>query len=338
MVITTARSYFKYGFESTHAGTSTRNKVLGLQQAITGLTLDNSRKELGQLEDIRVKTFAYGRQLVAFGVDFVLSNPWFFGAIFGAPATSGAGALKTHTYSVSSAMFIPRTLQFELGLKYNDGSSLVRIFPGSVLKSVSLSTSIDNTVSCSASFESGNEVLTTNTYGNQIDDSINFPYTFAHATLKYEGSTVAQIQSADITFNTNATLLYGLGGSISGSGISGASLAVDSWRGRLDITGKFTGAILNSNKFKDVLDQIGKATLSGGTTKTELSGSPAIELAFNNGLSGTSEKSITIQLSGLGLESHALSNLTPVEPIFEDITWRARDCTVIAKNDTAAEP
>ena len=120
MVRTGAHSYLKWGFETvfgTDPGDSEMNKVFGLQQKATSFTLGNSKKTLTELFSIEPQSYAYGQQGGSISIDFVLSNPWFLGALFGAPLTAGANPY-THTYDIAPAPSTDcdvRSLNIELG-------------------------------------------------------------------------------------------------------------------------------------------------------------------------------------------------------------------------------
>ena len=78
--------------------------------------------------------------------------------------------------------------------------------------------------------------------------------------------------------------------------------------------------------------QIGKDTAT--TVDREQA---SIEMVFTNGLTSTNERTITITLSDIGIESHNVSGIEPVEPVFEEITWQAKSCVIVAENEDTAE-
>ena len=337
MVRTGANSYLQYDFETTFGGgelTTPNMKAFGLQQRITNFSLNNSKKTLAELCNIEPTDFAYGKQTGAIGVDFVLSEPWVFGLLFGAPTYSGAPTPNTFTYDISSGEAAVRSAMIEVGFQ-GETDTIVRRLEGSILNSLTIQTNIDDLVNCSADFQYGKEaLLTTNTVtqgsthadnfskDSNLTETTNFPYTFSHSTFKYNGSTVAQVQSADITFTQGANLLYGLSN----------AQAVSSYRQLFEITGRFQASWLDVTKLDDVLAQIGQDTAT--TVDREQA---SIELVFTNGLSGTSRRAITITLSDIGIDNHSITGIEPVEPVFEEITWQCKSCSIIAENEDTAE-
>ena len=76
------------------------------------------------------------------------------------------------------------------------------------------------------------------------------------------------------------------------------------------------------------MNQIAKGT---GTTYAEtIGGSPELELKFTK----DGNEDITITGSGLAPTDFGITGIAPVEPIFENISWRIKNVTVVA-NDLA---
>ena len=55
-------------------------------------------------------------------------------------------------------------------------------------------------------------------------------------------------------------------------------------------------------------------------------------------MTGASQKTIKITLSGVSPTEHSVSGIEPVEPVFESITWQAKSAVVVAENAETAEP
>jgi hypothetical protein len=78
-----------------------------------------------------------------------------------------------------------------------------------------------------------------------------------------------------------------------------------------------------------VFAQIGKDGLE--TYQETIGGSPELELTFRN-TSSSPTSEIKITGTGLAPTDIAVSGIEPVEPIFEEINWRIKTATVVAKN------
>ena len=327
MVRTGAQSYVKYGYEGTYAGSATCDKKFGLRDALSSWSLTHNRIDLPALNQVTYESFAYGQQSGEISLDFALSNPWILGAFFGAPSTAGSSNPYTHTYPHASNGINkqPRSFQVEVGFNAGDssGSDIVRTLKGCVASSLSLSTSIGQTVDCSLSATYGKEDAPATTFGSAPSEpTLNHgAFTFAHAQLKYGGSVLAQVQDINLNIAQNTTLLYGLN----------SVQAVDAYRQVLDITGSFKASHLNKTILEDVLEQVSKGT--SGTFSETVGGSPELEILFSK----SANEQIKITGTGLAPDGLDIEGIAPNEPVFENIAWRVKSVSIECKNNQSAE-
>ena len=249
MVRTGAHGYIQYGWESTFgSATSTYDKPFGLQQSVGAITLNNSRKDIRKLNQVEREAFAYGQQSGSVSVDFILSNPWLFKALYGAATTSGSSAPYTHTYADAPKTCTSFTT--EVGFA-GETENISRKLLGCILSGFSINTAVDDLVNVTADVTFGSEGdATTSLDSTPAADDINFPYTFAHGSLKwYNGSslaTVAEVQSVSTTFTQNANLLYAVG----------SHKATATYRQGFDINGTFQTSWKDNNMLQQLIDQI----------------------------------------------------------------------------------
>jgi hypothetical protein len=321
---TGASAYLKYEYETSYGTGGTPNKKFGLQDRLTNWTLTHNRIDMPQLNQTTIADYAYGQQNGSLSVACVLSNPWIFESIFGAPSTGSAtSGVYPHTFGTTAGNKTMNTLVCEVGYD-GDSADIVRTMRGCVVNSLGISTSIGATVDCSIDMTYGKEgAPATSGLSAPTEPTEAFPYTFAHGVIKVGGQTLAQVQDVDITFAQNASLLYGIGN----------NQAVSSYRQIFDMTGRFRAALLNKNLLENVLNQI-KQGSSGNYAET-VGGSPELELTFQSSPSTTQNE---IKITGVGLSPNDLniSGVEPVEPIFEEINWRIKSATVVAKNTQSA--
>ena len=338
MVRTGASSYVRYDWEDTF-GTSAFNdsthKAFGLNAKLGSWTLGHSPKELPRLNQVEVAQYAFGQQTGSLSVDFVLSNPWIFRALYGAQTTTGSGPY-VHTWGTTGDVSGAKTVtpfSVEIGFAAQD-ANIVRQATGCILNSLSIGASIDGTIDCSADIAYGNEADNGTTYhASPPNDDINFPYTFAHGELRWygddaadtdaNGSVVAELQSANVTFGQNPALLYTVG----------SNKAVATYRRVFDITGNFQASWVNNKKLLQILDQIEKPLTKSYIREGVAGSNVDAILTFDNGGTGTAKKSITIRLSGVRPDSISIDGIVPVEPVFETINWRAKTASVVADNN-----
>ena len=342
MVRTGASSYIRYGWESTFGaspGDSALDKAFGLNARLTNWSLTHNPKDLPTLGQVEVKDYAYGQQTGSMGVDFVLSNPWIFGSIYGEPAKTGSSPYVYKygtTAGVHAGAKAVRTFTTEVGFE-GETNTQVRRGLGCIANSLNISTTIDGTVDCSMDIGYGKEdsssgaVYTTGFDTTPPADEVAFPYTFAHGQLKWAGETgadtnaagsiVAELQDASISFSQNPALLYTIG----------SHQSVASFRRVFDITGSFKTSWKNDDKLNQLLDQVRKPLTK---PTISLSSQPEIILTFTNGGTGATQKSIEMKLHGVRPDSHAVEGIQPVEPVFENIAWRTKTCEIVCANQT----
>ena len=332
MVRTGAFAYAKYGYETTFATAVTADKKFGLQDKVGSWTLTNNRINLAQLNQIEPNKFAYGQQQGTISMNYVLSNPWVFGAVYGAPSTGAvSNGVATHSYPHASngQPKNVRSTTVEIAFDASDAGSgdIVRTLKGCVTNSLALSTTVGQTVDVTQDLSYGKEDAPATTFsgGSAPAKPVNeFPYTFAHARLKVADAVIAQVQDLDITFTQNSDMLWGLN----------SHQAVSSYRRVFDITGRFRASWLDKTKLENVLNQV-EAGTSGNFTET-VGGTIELEILFTNGQSGANLKTITILGSGLAPTNINITGIEPVEPVFEEIEWQVKSCTVSCDNSISA--
>ena len=317
---TGASAYLKYEYETSYGTGGTPNKKFGLQDRLTNWTLTHNRIDMPQLDQTTIANYAYGQQNGSLSVGCVLSNPWIFESVFGPPATGSAtSGVYPHTFGTTAGNKTMNTLVVEVGYD-GDSADIVRTMRGCVVNSLGISTSIGATVDCSIDMTYGKESApATSGLAEPTEPTEAFPYTFAHGVIKVGGNTLAQVQDVDITFAQNPSLLYGIGN----------NQAVSSYRQIFDMTGRFRAALLNKNLLENVLNQV-KQGSSGNYSET-VGGSPEFELTFQSSATSV-QNEIKITGTGLAPTDLSISGVEPVEPIFEEINWRIKSATVVAKN------
>lgn len=314
MVRTGNNAYLKYGWETSFGSSSAIDKKFGLQDSLNSWSLTHNRQDLAALNSVTYQKYAYGQQQGSFSVDFMLSNPWIFRSVLGSPSLASNKYTWPHvTNGINKS---PQTFSTEIGFNASDDANgdIVRTLKGCVADSLSINTSVGGMVNCSLSATYGDEDTPTFTFGTPPSKpTVEFPYTFAHANLKWDGADVAQVQDVSININQTPALLYGLN----------SNQAVDAYRQVLDITGSFRASVLNKNLITQMLEQ-----LKGDSYQETVGGTPELELSFTK----SATEFITITGSGLSPSDLSYDGIRPNEPVFESVNWRIKSIVVEAKN------
>ena len=333
MVRTAAHAYLKYGWEGSTFGSlgsgESVDKKFGLNDRFTSLSLTNNRMNLPQLNRNTLYKFAYGTQAGTANVSFTLSNPWVIGTVLGAPTDAGSSSPYTHTWETdpSSGDFnlakTARTIQVEAGI---DGASgdVVRTFKGCIANTLNISTSVGGTVDCSLDLTYGVETAPSTTLGTAPSEpTLEFPYTFAHAELYFAGGEILQCQDVALTISQNAELLYAIN----------SHQAVDAFKRMTDISGSFTYAWKDKSLLEKVLEQIKQGTAGSSTYNETVGGSPELRLTFEK----SSTEKIVVTCSEVSITDYNISGIEAVNPLYEDISWTAKNINIVATDGQSVE-
>ena len=311
-----------YGYETIFADGVAPTDSFGLQQKVTSLSLNTSQIQLNKLGQVEPTKFAFGQQQGTVSVGFVFDSDQsykLFDSLYGTPSgtttkvyPSNAG-IYTGTSGVNVSPSAPKTMTTQI--QVNAANVLTRTLKGCAVNSLSISTSIGETVNGSIDMSFAEEStanITSSTFTEQTDSSINqpaTPYTFAHGELKAPTGglalkEVAEVQDVDITFTSNAELLYGIG----------SHYAQNVFRRVFEIGGRFRAPF----KEKDLLQYVINQSVSGTETLAEDS-SVGLSLTFTDG-----SKNLTLEFGGVSITDHNVSGIEPVEPVFEELNWKAK--------------
>lgn len=334
-------AYIEWDFECTFnccmcvCLTGCNAKVFGLEQRVSGWTWTNNRITLSQMNSVEPKTFAYGQARGSMSIDFVVSNPWYNSLLFERSCCfpSAACCIETFTWENTSDAGTKCVESFTAQIGVNQaGTNTVRTIRGGLANSISLRSSIGETVKASMDVQYANDVRGTSLDASPASETVGtgcsqyIPYTFAHGSLQFTdacccASTVAELQSFDITLNQNADLLWG----------HGSNKAVTPFRRLFEMTGTFQASWTCYTLLDAVYAQIADNCICEAREQT------SFVLTLDNGLSDTNQRKITYTFTGIGIADHS-TTVEPNEPIFENINWQARRGQVVAVTNDAAEP
>jgi len=337
MVFTGAFVYLQWAKETTFGTAAadiatTAGETFGFEQKITNLSFTNNKIPLSQLNDVRVKTYAYGQTRGTLSVDFVLSSPWFIELIgFKDGGTAGCASPYTHTWSIDQTTCTKLIQSFttQIGLD-TGGTDILRTAVGGIVNSATITTSIGEVARVSLDANYSNEALTSALDACPAVLSVcdHIPFTFSHGTLEFPDCTViAEVQDVCVTFSQNSDHIWGIGDSRAVSGV----------RKLFEMTGKFKTSFTDTVQLEKLYAQQNDTLANSCPAETLLVCQPTLKLTFTNGAASCAERSITFNFTGIALDDHNLS-IEPNEPIFEDLNFQAAGCTAVAVNAVATIP
>ena len=242
--------------------------------------------------------------------EFVLSEPWVLRTVLDNVA-SVVGTPDMHTFTPTKEI-----QPFSLGIGMDlTTANQNRVLLGCLARSLSLRTSLGEVVRGTLDVISGKERAVSTTLSAAIAPDDDFPvYTFEHASIELPGgTTLAEVQSMDLTMTTNAELLYGVGN----------AEAVNGRRGLMEITGRFQLTMKDNVNYGYV------------NARTDVA---ALNMKFTNGATGNELREIEFQLTGLSLAQHTVDSVEPNENILESLDFQAKNISAVAKNNDASYP
>ena len=328
VVYTGAGANLYYEYESTFGTAPTFNtssKVFGLNGRVTSLGLSTNRIDINKLGQVEPTAYAYGQQAGRLGIGFIFdtrTSHHVFQSIFGADA-SGSSPFSYPASNAEGAT-TPTTKSFSTQIQLQTGANYIqRQLTGCIANSIGISTSIGEPVNGTL------DATFTTTNGASILDQTGVagdPLTFAHGTFLVSNGTntlqeVGEIQSFDMNINQNAELLYKLG----------QHHAAESFRKVLDITGRFQTSWRDTTLLTHILNQANDTTETDGSIAGASGGDDSglgAKLTFSH--AGDSGKTMIITFKGISFGEHNVTGLEPVQPVFEELPFKAKSIQVEA--------
>ena len=253
----------------------------------------------------------------SFTINGVLSNAYWLLGVMGTNADSGTGGAYTHTYTEANILpSFTTTTSFELGTT-DFASDLI----GCVVNECTISAAINEAIKFSLDGTFRYENLGTTALADNPD--IEPIFTFAHGSIEMpDGTTIAAIQTFELTIVNNAEGVYGVGSRFM------TGVVAKNREYNFSFTAAFNDYTALLTYF---MNGTNTATAPTTGTGTEIA---TLELTFTN----DDGDILDINLTGVHLSEHTLPQ-NPTEVIKEDVTGWARGCTnVIYTNDVETAP
>jgi len=311
-------SYCNYGYEATYGSAASGTRVFGSGQKIT-ITRKNNMERLYGLGSRNATTAVAKKYEGSVTVEFNLANASWFRAILGTVESAAAGAAYDHTYSEAN------TLQSFSIVNGTEMGTLdeVSVLLGCKANTATITASVGEIVKCRIEAMYKTETLATSSVVAQVAEDFD-TYTFAQGSLQLpSGSTIGDVQSVELTINNNLEMLWGLGSRLATAGVEKAR----EYNLRMTVAFENTATLLH--KF------LGATGAPLGTS------TPAAQatclLTFTNGLTDASERSITITLANVYLDTETLPKDVN-ELTKEDVEgWALSGTSVVWTNATTSD-
>lgn len=304
-------AYAKFGIETTYATPVSATRAFG-QGLEFSINAKNNLQRVYGLGSRNASTVATTKFDGSASADFVLASGNFWRMVFGSVADSGAGPY-THTYSESNT--IP-SMTIEAGVDLD--TDAVRTLAGCIVNSATISAAVGELVKVKLDMMYANEALTT-TYGSVVAESEE-PFQYAQGTVELpSGTTIANVQSFELTITNNIDLVYGLG-----SRFAQKAPAKQREYG-IKATVVFEDSYMLTKLYGQAASPVtGTVGVAGAT----------LVLTFTNGLAGTSLRRHVLTLNNVYVDEHSI-NLKVDDVLKQDITGFALSGGCIVSNNSS---
>jgi hypothetical protein len=295
------------GFTSG-ATTMTSGRAFGRGQKVTNVNVRENQEVIYELGFRNANAVAYKQFEGTLGLEWIMSNPWFFKSFMGVATDSAlSGGVYTHTFTKTSGAVT--SLEVDVGFVASSGA-ITRKMLGTVLDSLTLTGSINDVVRVKANAMFYREPAIALSYGAPVVDTFA-PVTFANMTLVVGVNTIAEVQSFELSLSNNIQPIFGLG----------SIYAVGAIPTQFDVVGRISVTMKDASWL--------------GFLRSELT---SAQLVITNGLTSNSLVTTTINMQGLNFGEHTVS-YQPNQIIIENLPITVRDVTSItAQNNVAATP
>ena len=293
-----ARVPFGQGVEVTMSRTNNAERVFGVGARNATATINKQ----------------YGGTMTISGV---LSNAYWLLGVLGKVGNTGVDGAWIHTYTEEDILpSFTTDLGFELGTT-DFQSEIV----GCVINTCTISAAVNEALKFSLEASYRYENLG-ETKSDDIPD-VEPVFTFAHGSIEMpDGTSIAAIQSFELTINNNAEPVYGVGSRFM------TGVVAKNREYNFSCTAAF-------NDYTDLLTYFmngtNTATAPAAGNSTDIA---SLELTFTNGEGDI----LDINLTGISINEETLPQ-SPTEVVKEDVTGWARACTnIIYTNDVELAP
>ncbi len=312
-------SWVNYGWEAVYGTqTTTKDKVFGHGVRITSLTRRNNMESVFGLGARNAQKLKEKQYEGAISVEFDLSNPWFFRGVLGAAPTTAGGGPYTHTWAESDTV-VSMTLENNIS---NEDKSVAALLGCKVATCV-ITAAVGELVKVRLDMIYSGESHD-NTTAAIVAESFEL-FTFAHGTLELpNGTTIAQIQNAELTISNNLEMVYGLGDR------TGQNLSPK----QRTYTARVSLPFEDEETF---LENMTYGQASGPVTTTSITETATMELTFTNGLTGINLRNVILLFTGVQLDEHNLPQ-DPTAIFIEDVSLVMRSLALTSVNNTSAAP
>lgn len=306
-----------FGYESVFKTAVTANKAFGWNQRITTATGSNNIKRIYDIGNRNAQKLLEGAFSGALNIEFDLGAPWFLRGVLGTFTVAGSGP---YTYTFTEIAGNAPSMTVEAGVDLS--TDAVIKYLGCFINQCTINAAAaGDPVHVSLSMLYANESKGTASFQAQTSD-LDSPFSFAYASLEMpNGTTIADVQSLDISIQNNAALRHAIGSRFA----AGYTMRERSYD--INVT----------NYFDDASTYL--ETMYGSATgpMALLTETADLEFVLDNGMGTTARRAYNFLFTGIKIDSHDLPRSIDSD-LYERVPIIGRKLSVTAVDNTSAMP
>jgi len=310
-----------YGWETTFGSASgSINKAFSQGVKMTTFDVDNSVDYVYGLGSQDAQKSVVKEFKGSWGVEFTYSDSWFLKAVLGSDSAKTGVGPYTYTWTVANGGISNTLTSMTLDANFDLDTDSHQDLLGCIVNSMTFSGNVGEKIMCRLEGPFAN--LTKDATMIALISPVEEPFSFAAATFEMpNSSTITEVQSVELTFNRNPDMVYGLGSRFAQKNVPKQR----EWNLRVvamyELDSQFWDNLLGS-------------TTAAMAAPAEIA---TARLTVTNGLSTTSERSVTFTFGPCRVERGSLTGIEVESTIKQEITIRARTLTsVVVVNNTSA--
>ena len=308
-----------YGWEVTY-GTPvvTGLKPFGQGVKISTYDSDNTPEYVFGLGNQEAQKSVVKEFKGTWGVEFLLSDSWFFRAVLGGAPTTASSNPYTHTWTVANSGITNTLTPITIAMGFDLDTDAEHTLAGCIVNSCTLTSSVGEAIKCK--LEGHYKTITKDATIFSPVAPVEDPFTFANATLQIPDSTsIADVQNFEISINRNTEQVWGLGSRFSQKYVAKQR----EYKLKMTVT------------YEDDTMLTSTWGAAGGPASSVAEIATA-ELTISNGLSTSATRSYVFMFGNCLFEKISIPSEVG-EVVKQEITITARTLTsLVVSNNTAA--
>lgn len=317
----------KYDFETSFGTGGTPQYPFGWETKVT-VNRNNNQERLYGIGARNAQYTVAKKYEGTMTIEFTLGNAYWLRAVIGAQGAAGGAGPYTHAFTEADA---PPSLTISLGTELGT-NDMVTTYTGVVVNSAKISLNTGETIKVSLECLYKTESTAATGTFSTVSDTYCEPMTFAYGSVTYAGQTMGTtysgiVQTAELTINNNAELIWGIGSRLGQERVHKAR----------EYNLKLTYALMSASQTADVFpNYLGDTSTPFAPATGNITGVDCV-LSITNGLATTNLRSLVFTFTSAKTFLNTSSMLFDVNEVLKDDVegWAESISSVVYTDNTS---